>query len=56
MLRTLNFLHLSACMLVNAAVLGVVGYISFQNWHKTWDKRTVSAISLGLLTLWGGEG
>ncbi|KJA29075.1 hypothetical protein HYPSUDRAFT_33597 [Hypholoma sublateritium FD-334 SS-4] len=42
--------------LVNAAVLGAVGYISFQNWNRTWDKRTVSAVSLGLLTLWGGEG
>ncbi|CAA7259297.1 unnamed protein product [Cyclocybe aegerita] len=42
--------------LVNTAILGVVGYASYVNWGKTWDRRTVSAISIGLLTLWGGEG
>ncbi|KAJ3483119.1 hypothetical protein NLJ89_g12091 [Agrocybe chaxingu] len=42
--------------LVNTAVLGVVGYASYVNWGKTWDRRTVSAISMGLLMLWGGEG
>ncbi|KAL0580323.1 hypothetical protein V5O48_001660 [Marasmius crinis-equi] len=43
--------------LVNAAILGTVGYFSYTNWDKpTWDRRIVSAVSVGLLTLWGGEG
>ncbi|KAJ3788644.1 hypothetical protein GGU11DRAFT_818618 [Lentinula aff. detonsa] len=43
--------------LVNAAVLGSVGYFSYIHWDKpTWDRRIVSAVSVGLLTLWGGEG
>ncbi|KAJ3818399.1 hypothetical protein F5880DRAFT_1617408 [Lentinula raphanica] len=43
--------------LVNAAVLGTVGYFSYIHWDKpTWDRRIVSAVSVGLLTLWGGEG
>ncbi|KAJ4468240.1 hypothetical protein J3R30DRAFT_3305713 [Lentinula aciculospora] len=43
--------------LVNAAVLGSVGYFSYIHWDKpTWDRRVVSAVSVGLLTLWGGEG
>jgi hypothetical protein len=42
---------------VNAAVLGTVGYFSYVNWDKpTWDRRTVSAVTIGLLTMWGGEG
>ncbi|GLB37165.1 hypothetical protein LshimejAT787_0402160 [Lyophyllum shimeji] len=43
--------------LVNVAVLGTVGYFSYINWDKpTWDRRIVSAVTVGLLTLWGGEG
>jgi hypothetical protein len=43
--------------LVNAAILGTVGYFSYTNWDKpSWDRRIVSAVSVGLLTLWGGEG
>jgi len=43
--------------LINTAILGTVGYYSYINWDKpSWDKRTVSAVSVGLLTLWGGEG
>ncbi|KAK1229174.1 hypothetical protein PQX77_007746 [Marasmius sp. AFHP31] len=43
--------------IVNAAILGTVGYFSYINWDKpTWDRRVVSAVSVGLLTLWGGEG
>ncbi|KAK7035243.1 hypothetical protein VNI00_012010 [Paramarasmius palmivorus] len=43
--------------LVNVGVLGAVGYLSYSNWDRPrWDKRIVSAISVGLLTLWGGEG
>lgn len=42
---------------MNTAILGTVGYYSYINWDKpTWDRRTVSAVSIGLLTLWGGEG
>ncbi|KAF9264204.1 hypothetical protein L218DRAFT_926526 [Marasmius fiardii PR-910] len=43
--------------LVNAAILGTVGYFSYKNWDKpSWDRRVLSAVSVGLLTLWGGEG
>jgi len=43
--------------LVNAAILGSVGYLSYIHWDKpTWDRKIVSAVSIGLLTLWGGEG
>ncbi|KAH7875178.1 hypothetical protein F5879DRAFT_888432 [Lentinula edodes] len=43
--------------LVNAAILGSVGYLSYIHWNKpTWDRRVVSAISVGLFTLWGSEG
>jgi len=43
--------------LVNAAILGTVGYYSYANWDKpSWDGRTVSTVSVGLLALWGGEG
>ncbi|KAF7965385.1 hypothetical protein HWV62_44081 [Athelia sp. TMB] len=43
--------------LINTAVLGAVGYYSYINWDKpSWDRRTVSAVSVGLITLWGGEG
>ncbi|TRM65406.1 hypothetical protein BD626DRAFT_488682 [Schizophyllum amplum] len=43
--------------LVNVGILGGVGYVSYTNWDKpSWDRRIVSAVSVGLLTLWGGEG
>ncbi|KAI0759828.1 hypothetical protein BD413DRAFT_594966 [Trametes elegans] len=42
---------------LNAGILGAVGYFSYINWDRpAWDRRTVSAVSVGLLTLWGGEG
>ncbi len=42
---------------VNAGIIGAVGYFSYTNWDKpTWDRRLISAISVGLITLWGGEG
>ncbi len=42
---------------VNTAVLGAVGYFSYVNWDRpSWDRRTVSAVTVGLLTLWTGEG
>jgi len=41
----------------NSVVLGTVGYICYVNWDKpTWNRRTVSAATIGLLTMWGGEG
>jgi len=42
--------------IVNAVILGGVGYFAYANWRKPWDRRVVSAISVGLFTLWGGEG
>ncbi|RDX54970.1 hypothetical protein OH76DRAFT_1478465 [Lentinus brumalis] len=42
---------------LNTAVLGAVGYFSYKNWDRpSWDRRTVSAVTVGLLTLWTGEG
>ena len=42
---------------VNAGVLGTVGYFSYINWDRpSWDRRVVSAVTVGLLTLWTGEG
>lgn len=41
---------------VNTAILGTLGYVSYTNWNRPWDRKVVSAISVGLLTLWGGEG
>lgn len=46
----------SLCIIVNTAILGTIGYYGYINWDKpSWDRRTVSAISVGLFTLWGGE-
>jgi len=42
--------------LMNATVLGTLGYFSYVNWDKAWNRRTISTISVGLLTLWSGEG
>ncbi|KAJ6586806.1 hypothetical protein DFH09DRAFT_1141578 [Mycena vulgaris] len=42
--------------LINLALLGTVGYFSYENWNKSWDRRVVSAVSAGLLTLSMGEG
>ncbi|KAJ6557191.1 hypothetical protein B0H10DRAFT_2121020 [Mycena sp. CBHHK59/15] len=42
---------------VNLAIIGAVSYFSYTNWDKpAWDRRVVSAVSAGLLTLWSGEG
>ncbi|KZT11065.1 uncharacterized protein LAESUDRAFT_755682 [Laetiporus sulphureus 93-53] len=42
---------------VNAAILGTVGYFAYREWNRpTWDRRIVTAVSVGLLTLWSGEG
>lgn len=49
--------HISFPCTVNAGVLGAVGYLSYTNWGRpSWDRRVVSAVSVGLLTLWGSEG
>ncbi|WVF68221.1 hypothetical protein IAT40_002986 [Kwoniella sp. CBS 6097] len=40
----------------NVAILGALGYFSYKNWNQPWDRRTVSAISVGLLGLSGLEG
>ncbi|KAI0745318.1 hypothetical protein C8Q76DRAFT_806736 [Earliella scabrosa] len=43
--------------ILNAGVLGTVGYFSYINWDRpSWDRRVVSAVTVGLLTLWTGEG
>jgi hypothetical protein len=42
--------------LVNTAMLGTVGYLAYTKWNKPWDRRIVSVVSIGLLTVWGGEG
>ena len=43
--------------LVNVGVLGGVGYAAYTNWDAPrWDRRVVSAVTIGLLGLWGGEG
>ncbi|KAI0342067.1 hypothetical protein BDW22DRAFT_1395949 [Trametopsis cervina] len=42
---------------LNTAILGTVGYYSYTYWDAPrWDRRVVSAVSVGLFTLWSGEG
>lgn len=41
---------------LNLAVLGTVGYLSYQNWNRPWDRRVVSGVAIGLITLSGLEG
>jgi len=42
---------------LNLGVLGAVGYVAYDTWDRpVWDRKIVSAISIGLLALWGGEG
>ncbi|KAG8961795.1 hypothetical protein FRC03_004952 [Tulasnella sp. 419] len=43
--------------LVNVGVLGTVGYYGYVNWDKpVWDRRTVSAVTVGLIAFFSGEG
>lgn len=42
--------------LFNVAILGAVGYFSYVNWNEPkWGLRTISTVSVGLLTLAGSE-
>ncbi|KAF8210109.1 hypothetical protein K438DRAFT_1809022 [Mycena galopus ATCC 62051] len=41
---------------INLAIIGTLGYWSYENWDRQWDRRMVSAISAGLFTLSLGEG
>jgi len=41
---------------VNACILSIVGYLAYRNWDRpNWDRRSVSAASVGLLALLGCE-
>ncbi|KAF7376047.1 Phospholipid-transporting ATPase [Mycena sanguinolenta] len=42
--------------LINLGILGSLGYWSYENWDRQWDRRMVSAVSAGLFTLSLGEG
>ncbi len=42
---------------VNVGILGTVGWYAYINWDAPrWDRKVVSAVGCGLLTLWGAEG
>lgn len=42
---------------VNVGILGTVGWFGYANWDAPrWDRKVVSAVGCGLLTLWGVEG
>jgi len=43
---------------VNVGILGGVGYWSWANWDRSsaWDRRTVTATTVGLIALFAGEG
>jgi len=43
---------------LNLGILGGLGYWSYVNWDNLWkwDRRQVSAVSIGLLALFAGEG
>ncbi|KZO95496.1 hypothetical protein CALVIDRAFT_564554 [Calocera viscosa TUFC12733] len=42
---------------INIGVLGGVGYAAYAYWHEPkWDRRIVSAVSVGLLGVFAGEG
>jgi len=43
--------------ILNLGIIGTVGYFAYENWDRPhWDRRTVSAITVGLLSLSAGEG
>ena len=42
---------------VNLGIIGVVSYVAYDNWDQPqWDRKTVSAVTVGLLSLVAGEG
>jgi hypothetical protein len=41
---------------LNLAVLSTVGYFSYKHWNQPWDRKIVSAVTVGLLGLSGLEG
>jgi len=42
---------------VNVGILGTVAYFAYQHWDMPrWDRKTIGAISAGLITLYAGEG
>jgi len=42
---------------LNVAVLGTAGFLAYQHWHMPhWDRRVVSGVVVGLITLSLGEG
>lgn len=44
-------------VLVNLGIIGGVSYVAYDNWDQPhWDGRTVSAVTVGLLSLVAGEG
>jgi hypothetical protein len=42
--------------LVNLGIIGGVAYVAYDNWDRPWDRRTVSAVTVGMLALMVGEG
>ena len=42
--------------LLNVGVLGTAGYFAWQNWDYRWDRKVVSAMTVGLLGLFSAEG
>jgi hypothetical protein len=43
--------------IVNFAILATVGVAAYQNWDKpSWDRRTVTMTTIGLLGFFGAEG
>ena len=42
---------------LNVGLLGALGWLGYVHWEvPRWDRRVVSAVSVGLLALYGGEG
>lgn len=42
---------------VNVAVLGSLGYLSYLHWDEpVWDRRYIASVTAGLLALFAGQG
>ena len=49
--------HKQTLCSVNTGILGAVGYLTYVNCNQPrWDRRVLSAVAVGLLGLWTGEG